>query len=253
MRSISVSWYLSSLIFICAVTVFLLFSFPGVSFAATGTSNNVLPAKWENIAVIAANTAKGDIPKLKAGLNAGLDAGLTVNEIKEVLIQMYAYCGFPRSLNGIQAFMEVVEERKSRGIEDEIGAEPSSLPAGKSREQIGQEVLVALVGKMAEAPPSGYQLFVPDIDRFLKEHLFADIFARGVLDYKTREIATISALSAIDSLEPQLAGHVMVGMNVGITEAQIRSLIPVIASRVGDKEANRMTEALNNNSTTGWK
>ena len=70
-------------------------------------------AKQQNIVTIAAFTAKGDLQKLKTALNEGLDAGLTVNEIKEILVQMYAYAGFPRSLNGIGAFMGVMEEREA--------------------------------------------------------------------------------------------------------------------------------------------
>ncbi len=65
-----------------------------------------LNAKQEKIVTIAAFTANGDLDKLKAALNEGLDAGLTVNETKEVLVQMYAYAGFPRSLNGIGTFYE---------------------------------------------------------------------------------------------------------------------------------------------------
>lgn len=45
--------------------------------------------------------------KLQPALNDGLDSGMTVNEIKEILVQMYAYAGFPRSLNGISTFMKV--------------------------------------------------------------------------------------------------------------------------------------------------
>ena len=58
-----------------------------------------LNAKQQAIIPVAAFTANGDIDKLKPALNAGLDAGMTVNKIKEVLVQMYAYAGFPRSLN----------------------------------------------------------------------------------------------------------------------------------------------------------
>ena len=41
---------------------------------------------------------------------AELDNGMTVNEVKEVLVQMYAYCGFPRSLNGINTLIAVLDE-----------------------------------------------------------------------------------------------------------------------------------------------
>lgn len=63
-------------------------------------------------------------------LNNGLDADLTVNEIKEFLVQMYAYVGFPRRLNGMNTLMAVIEEREAKGLKDEMGKEASRcLPA----------------------------------------------------------------------------------------------------------------------------
>ncbi|HEA30799.1 MAG TPA: carboxymuconolactone decarboxylase, partial [Leeuwenhoekiella sp.] len=50
------------------------------------------------IAKIAAATAKGDLETLEAALHEGLDNGLTINKVKEELVHLYAYCGFPRSL-----------------------------------------------------------------------------------------------------------------------------------------------------------
>lgn len=60
--------------------------------------------------------ASSQIDKLNAALNLGLDAGLTINETKEILVQLYAYTGFPRSLNALSELMKVVETRKQRGI-----------------------------------------------------------------------------------------------------------------------------------------
>src|SRR5437868_9810897 len=70
-----------------------------------------LDNKQQSIVAIAALTAKGDIPQLKIHLVKGLEAGLTISEIKEELVQLYAYCGFPRSLNGITTLMSVLAER----------------------------------------------------------------------------------------------------------------------------------------------
>ena len=69
--------------------------------AQTMDTHQALSPKQHSIIPIAALTANGDLVKLRPALHAGLDAGLTVNEIKEILVQMYAYAGFPRSLNGI--------------------------------------------------------------------------------------------------------------------------------------------------------
>jgi 4-carboxymuconolactone decarboxylase len=179
--------------------------------------------------------------KLKTALNEGLDAGLTVNEIKEILIQMYAYAGFPRSLNSIDTFMGVLEERGKKGIKDELGKEPSPMPANKSSIELGTEIQTRLIG----APATGkYITFAPAIDQYLKGHLFGDIFGRDNLDFQSREIATISALANMKGVNPQLQSHFNVGFNVGLTEAQMRSLISVLEAKVGKKEADNANEIL---------
>lgn len=90
-------------------------------------SSNQLTANQKSIVAIAALTAKGDLQTLKPALHSGLDAGLTINQIKEVLVHLYAYCGFPRSIRGLQTFMEVLDERKNKGINDFVGTEASPV------------------------------------------------------------------------------------------------------------------------------
>src|SRR5688500_2234203 len=72
-------------------------------------TNQQLDKKQQNIVAIAAFTAKGDMMQLRNALNTGLDAALTINEIKEILVQLYAYAGFPRSLNALYNFMDVLK------------------------------------------------------------------------------------------------------------------------------------------------
>ncbi len=200
-----------------------------------------LKVKQKGIITIAAFTAGGDMEKLKTALNEGLDVGLTVNEIKEILIQMYAYAGFPRSLNGIDNFMGVLEERKQKGIKDELGKEPSPMPANKSSIELGTEIQTRLAGRPVTGP---IYTFAPTIDNFLKGHLFGDIFGRDNLDFQSREIATISALANMKGVNPQLQAHFNIGFNVGLTEAQMMSLISVLEAKVGKKEAENANEIL---------
>ncbi|MGA7577102.1 MAG: carboxymuconolactone decarboxylase family protein [Desulfobaccales bacterium] len=205
------------------------------------TKTEGLNAKQEKIVAIAAFTGKGDLDRLRAALNEGLDAGLTVNEIKEVLVQIYAYAGFPRSLNGIGTFMSVMEERQQKGIEDELGREPSPLPLDKSRLELGTAIQTRLIG----SPASGaIYTFAPAIDAFLKDHLFGDIFGRDNLDFRSREIATISALASMEGVNPQLQAHFNIGFNTGLTGAQMKSLISVLAAKVGKKEADNASAVL---------
>jgi 4-carboxymuconolactone decarboxylase len=221
----------------------LLISLVGIAALSEGQSMKTdgLNATQKGIVTIAAFTASGDLQKLKTALTEGLDAGLTVNEIKEVLVQMYAYAGFPRSLNGLNTFMGVLEERGQKGIKDERGKEPSPLPTNKSSIELGTENQTRLVGR----PVTGaIYAFAPTIDQFLKGHLFGDIFGRDNLDFQNREIATISALANMTGVNSQLQSHFNVGLNVGLTEAQMRSLIAVLEAKVGKKEADNANEIL---------
>jgi 4-carboxymuconolactone decarboxylase len=207
-------------------------------------TTHALSAKQRGIIPIAAFTANGDQERLRTALTEGLEAGLTVNEIKEVLVQMYAYAGFPRSLNGIQTFMAVMDERQAKGIKDQEGQDASPLPAGMNRDEYGAKVRATLAGQEVIPPPAGYQLFTPVIDTFLKEHLFADIFARDILDHQSRELATVAALSGMTGTRGQLQFHLGAAMNVGLTEAQMRDFISVLAARVGERESESAAEVL---------
>ncbi|GAB6126199.1 carboxymuconolactone decarboxylase family protein [Humidesulfovibrio idahonensis] len=202
---------------------------------------STLTEKQRGIVPIAAFTATGDMPRLDAALREGLEAGLTVSEIKEVLVQLYAYAGFPRSLNGLSTFMAVLKDRAQKGIADEPGEEAGPLPAGKSRLELGTEVQTRLVGVPVKGPLFD---FAPAIDQFLKEHLFADIFGRDALDWQSREIATISALASLDGTGSQLRSHCRVGLNVGLSEVQLKTLAEVLAAKVGKKEAGNAATAL---------
>lgn len=224
-----------------ALAMFMSVALAGFSWAGTETSAQVLTEKEKSMAAISAFTANGDLEKLKTALADGLEAGLTVNEIKEILVQMYAYVGFPRSLNGLGTFMGLLEERQKQGVKDELGKPANPLPSDKDILELGTENQTRLVGR----PVTGKLFtFSPAIDRFLKAHLFGAIFARDVLDWKSRELTTVSALASIKGVNPQLAAHYGIGMNNGLTEAQLRGLIEVIRTKVGKQEADNATKVL---------
>ena len=154
---------------------------------------NLLTDRQQAMIPIAALTACGDMTRLATALHEGLDAGLTVNEIKEVLVQLYAYCGFPRSLNGLGCFMSVMNSRQAQGIVDDEGKASTPAAAGWDSLAAGRDTQTALVGRTVIGPLFD---FAPAIDTYLKAHLFGDIFQRDVLDWPARELATISALAA---------------------------------------------------------
>lgn len=186
---------------------------------------------------ISALTANGDLLKLKKVLNQGLDSGLTINKIKECIVHSYAYCGFPRSIRGLQTLMEVLDDRKSKGIKDIEGKAASEISEIKSKYERGRDNLEKLSGTPKDAPKPGYAVFAPEIEVMLKEHLFADLFDRDVLTYAERELVTISVISAIGKAEPMLKSHFNISLRNGITPDQLHEFIHVIRTAVGKKEA----------------
>ncbi|WP_423147881.1 carboxymuconolactone decarboxylase family protein [Rubrolithibacter danxiaensis] len=238
------SKFLKSVLFVMAIMVTIAVN------AQTDTNQN-LSTKQQALVRIATVTAKGDLAKLKTELNAGLDAGLTVNQIKEAIVHLYAYAGFPRSIRGLQTFMAVLNERKTKGINDVIGAEASPINDKRSKYDRGKAILDTLLGAPQNGPKTGYSAFAPEIEIFLKEHLFADIFERDVLTYAERELVTISVLSSIGGVEPMLRSHLNICLNVGLTPSKLQQFVKVIKTTAGEKEAESaqsvLDEVLKNN------
>ncbi|WP_343787379.1 carboxymuconolactone decarboxylase family protein [Wandonia haliotis] len=197
-----------------------------------------LTEQQQGIVTISALTTTGDLEHLKVELNTALDAGVTINEIKEIMVQLYAYCGFPRSLNALGTFQVVLEERASKGITDSLGKEIILEKDTTDKYEQGRKVLEALTGIPQAKPASGFGEFSPRIDAFLKEHLFADIFDSDVLTYQQREMVTIAALASMDGVAPQLQAHIGMGMNTGITKNQLTEIFDLIEKHIGKNQAD---------------
>ena len=208
----------------------------------SAVTKQTLTEKQKSIALISALTAKGDLPKLKQALHTGLDAGLTVNECKEVLVHVYAYCGFPRSIQGLNTLMTALDERKKKGIKDLAGKEATPVNDANKYET-GWKNLATLGRRSTdgpvEKPTSGYGAFSPEIDRFLKEHLFADLFSRDVLTFAERELTTVSVLIALGSgVEPMLSSHMALAIRQGFTKSQLEEVLRLIGESVSKPDAD---------------
>ena len=178
-----------------------------------------LTAKEAAIVDIGAWTARGEQDKLGAAFKAGFGAGLTLNEAKELVGQLYAYCGFPRALNAAGTLMKVADEVKP--TEGSAADMPRGSLGGKALE-IGTVNQTKLCGGQVKGALFDFH---PQLDEYLKTHLFGDIFARGNVDWRTREIVTIAALAARPETEPQMKAHIAIGKVNGVTDAQAAEIV----------------------------
>jgi len=204
--------------------------------------SETLTARQRAIVLAGAFMAASDMPRLHAALNQGLDDGLTISEAKEVLVQLYAYAGFPRSLNALGELLKVVDLRKQQGTQDVLGREPSRpVATGNALVAVGQTNQSEISGGPVQGPVFE---FAPVINQFLQAHLFGDIFERDNLDWQSRELATVGALAATPGAQAQLRSHMRASLRVGLTAQQLEQLVQALAEHAGPEVAARAKEAL---------
>jgi alkylhydroperoxidase/carboxymuconolactone decarboxylase family protein YurZ len=213
-------------------------------------TNQMLSKKQVSIITISALTAKGWLPDLKKAIADGLDEGMTINEIKEMMIHLYAYCGFPRSIGGINTFITVLDERKAKGIKDPEGTPPLFVNPSADKYALGKTTLERLTGRHETGPKRGFAEFMPSIDTLLKEHLFADVFGRGVLSDQERELITVSALVSLGGVEPQLSGHMSIAMHIGLSKTQLEEMLAIQEIKIGKNEAEAARAVLSKITTS---
>ncbi len=177
---------------------------------ATEFGQKTLSERQKGLASCACLMAQGDLVRLEPAVRSALDNGVTINELKEAFSQLYAYTGFPRSLNALGVLNKVLQDNPAPDWRE---GKPWTRPALWDDAEIalekGTEVQTQLSGR-----PFDYT-FCPQDDYYLKSHLFGDIFAGNQLTPADREIVTVAALSGLEGVEPQFAAHKAGAVNMG--------------------------------------
>lgn len=171
------------------------------------------------ICACAALEAKGDLENLAHAILRALDENVTVNELKDAFAQLYAYTGFPRSLNALSVLERVIGERKEQGIKDDDG-KPFVRPAEWDDAALALKRGTAMQTRDEGGTPWDYT-FCQQADYYMKSHLFGDIYAVDVFTPAERELITVAALSAMEGVTPQFEGHKECAVFMGNTKEQV--------------------------------
>jgi 4-carboxymuconolactone decarboxylase len=97
----------------------------------------------------------------------------------------------------------------------------------------GLENFRRITGRAGKSLAETFQKTAPDLERYLMEFVFGDIYSRTALDVKSRQLAAISALAALGTCQPQLVVHINGALNVGCTEAEIVEVVLAVAIFAG--------------------
>ena len=177
-----------------------------------------LTERQRGLAACACLMAQGDLERLEPSVKMALDNGVTINELKEAFSQLYAYTGFPRSLNALGVLSKVLENKQENWQEGKPWTRPAEWDDAKAAYELGLKNQTQLSGRAFDYP------FNPQDEYYLRAHLFGDIFASDQLSRADREIVTVAALMGLDGVAPQLAAHKAGAVNMGNTQEQVDEL-----------------------------
>ena len=175
----------------------------------TTVNAQTLTERQKGLAACACLMAQGNLERLEPAVRQALDNGVTINEVKEAFSQLYAYTGFPRSLNALGVLNKVLENRSKNWQEGKPWMRPAEWDNTRKAYELGTKNQTQLSGS-----PFDYT-FCPQDDYYLKAHLFGDIFAGDQLSAADREIVTVAALSGLEGVAPQLTAHKKGAVNMG--------------------------------------
>ncbi|MCR5069199.1 MAG: carboxymuconolactone decarboxylase family protein [Prevotella sp.] len=184
----------------------------------TTANSQILTERQKGLAACACLMAQGDLTRLEPAVRTALDNGVTINELKEAFSQLYAYTGFPRSLNALGVLGKALENKQPNWQEGKPWKRPAEWDDAKKAYELGKKNQTQLSGR-----PFNYD-FCPQDDYYLKVHLFGDIFAGDQLTAADREIVTVAALSGMEGVAPQLAAHKQGAVNMGNAQQLVDEL-----------------------------
>jgi len=179
-------------------------------------------------AVVAALTAMGTAaPQLKVHIHAALHVGCTPEEIREIIIQMCGYAGFPATLNAMGTLMGVLSETGQTLSRDSVHA------GSAGRYERGKELLAQIAPDQERVLKETFDSINPDITRYVIEFGYGDIYARGILPVRSRQVATIAALAAKGTAPSQLRFHIGGGLRAGLSEPEIVEIMLLVSVYAG--------------------
>ena len=192
------------------------------------------------------------LPQLKAHAGAALNVGVTPEELREVMYLTAPFIGFPKMLNAVATVNEVFKER---GIS--LPLEKQGTVTEENRHETGQAIQDKLypggITSVMEGLPGDMG---KDVEQFLTDYFFGEIYSRGALDLQTRELLGYCVLTTLEA-ESQLQSHYHGNINVGNTPetltAAVIQCLPYIgfpaaikALRIIKQEYVRLVPAENN-------
>lgn len=104
-------------------------------------------------------------------------------------------------------------------------ARPELVSHGDDRRSRGLRALGEITGADGESVVERLRDIAPDLADWIVDFSYGDVMARPGLDRRTRQLATVAALTALGHAQPQLRVHIRGALNVGCSAQEIVEVI----------------------------
>lgn len=189
-------------------------------------ARDAISRRDRSVVVISTLTALGRETELRQHVAGGLNHGLSIGEVDEIMVQLGPYAGMPFALAGSVIVDAVVAEREG----GETRKAPRAALEAKTNAQRridGLDVLVGLVGQPGLDPEAIEQSVLDsqgDMGVLVMDYAFGDVWARPQLSRRDRSLVVISALTATN-MKHELEIHLGAALNHGLTPTEIEEVM----------------------------
>jgi len=165
-------------------------------------------------------TTNQTLDQLKGHIFAALKVGVSPVEIKEAIYQCAPYLGFPKTLNAVQTANEVF---RIANIPLPVASQKNVSEENRFEE--GLKTQKSIFGNVIDQMHANAPENQKHIQNYLSSFCFGDIYTRGALDIKLRELLTLCILSALGGCESQVKSHVFGNLSAGNSKATMLSAL----------------------------
>jgi 4-carboxymuconolactone decarboxylase len=186
-----------------------------------------LARRDRSLVVISILTTLNQLNQLRSHVRGGWHHGLTRAEIEEIMVQLAAYAGFPRAIDGMTVAREVLAE-----LTGVAKLEPSAPAARKEDAERGKDAREVIGRIMANQPPGGIDIDMGDFAGTAGRWAFGEIWSRTELSRRDRSLVVCATLVTQDK-PTELEIHVQAALNHGLTVIELEELLYMVIGYVG--------------------
>jgi 4-carboxymuconolactone decarboxylase len=174
----------------------------------------------------------GKRQELGQRIDQALAAGCSGQDLREALLMVLPYGGFPRALSALQE------------LSSQVAADPEpSPPLDDSLRARGESVFRTVYGDQADRVLAGLAAAQPELPEWILCDAYGKVIGRPGLSLADREVLGVALLTALDQ-PVQLQGHIRGGLRVGAAPERLSAAVRRAAGQIPEAAAARALERL---------